>query len=364
MEDQDLQQELTGIREQYQQEYEKLEREIKESEINAQQLSTDIEKLGQREAKVSGRVHDFETNLDRYEKADVKNIYSSLLDMRVRLQMMRANLEQSKLKQESMRERRELVGDFVELIDQLIKLGISGGGNGRGGGEEFNEHDLVTNIIQVQEEEKERIALQMHDGPAQSMSNLVLRAEICHRLLNHNADQASSELTSLKTAINSSLQDIRKFIFDLRPMTLDDLGLVPTIRRFASEFGESYNIEINVMENGLSDRLARHYEITLFRFIQEALNNIQKHSRAKKARVVLTASEGQLQIIIEDEGEGFDINILSDNAHNRRNKGIPSMKQHIEMLLHGELGIQSTPGQGTRVVANVPIQYNTPGGEE
>ena len=82
----------------------------------------------------------------------------------------------------------------------------------------------------------------MHDGPAQSMSNLVLRAEICQRLIDRDLDQARSELIGLKTAINTTLQDTRRFIFDLRPMTLDDLGLVPTLRRYTAQFGEKSSL--------------------------------------------------------------------------------------------------------------------------
>ena len=214
---------------------------------------------------------------------------------------------------------------------------------------------LRANIIQAQEKERLRISLQMHDGPAQSMSNLVLRAEICQRLMDRDLDQARAELSSLKTAINTTLQDTRKFIFDLRPMTLDDLGLVPTLRRFATQFGEKNNLEVTLMVQNMEGRLPSHYEVTIFRFIQEALNNVAKHASAGQARVLLDAASGNLQIVVEDDGRGFHVSDTLSDESNRRNMGVASMRQQAEVLLRGEFGIESAIGRGTRVAAAVPL---------
>ncbi|RRR69943.1 MAG: sensor histidine kinase, partial [Candidatus Viridilinea halotolerans] len=151
------------------------------------------------------------------------------------------------------------------------------------------------------------------------------------------------------------LQDTRKFIFDLRPMTLDDLGLVPTLRRYASQFAEKGSLEVNLMIQNLEHRLPGHYEVTIFRFIQEALNNVVKHSGANQARVMLDVADSTLQILVEDDGSGFHVADTLENASARRNMGVASMRQQIEVLLRGEFGIESAMGRGTRVAATIPL---------
>lgn len=180
---------------------------------------------------------------------------------------------------------------------------------------------MIANIIQSQESERLRISLQMHDGPAQAMSNLVLRAEICQRLLDRDLDQARAELVALKTAVNNTLQETRKFIFDLRPMTLDDLGLVPTLRRYVAQVAEKHKIDINLMVQNLDQRLPGHYEVTIFRFIQEAINNVVRHSGATQARVMLENSDNVLQILIEDNGNGFAVKEAIASAGTARTWG-------------------------------------------
>jgi two-component system sensor histidine kinase DegS len=345
----------------YRQEVDRLRREMSEIDVMVRQNTTDVDKLAQREITVANRVRDLEVNLEKYSKAEIKNFYTTAQEVQMRLHMMRAQLDQLKDRQKTMQERYELIEEFLELLENaqgIAPTRTNGDNEGEQRSGDNDNNDVIVNIIQAQEEERRRISLQMHDGPAQSMANLVLRAEICQRLLEKDAEQARSELAGLKTAINTMLQDIRKFVFDLHPMTLEDLGLVPTIRRFASEFGEKNNLEVNIMVNGLESRMPIHYEVTLFRFIQEALNNVARHAQAHQVRVLLNVSEEILQIIVEDDGEGFHVNeVLSDDS-GRRNLGITGMRQQIEVLLRGEFGIESAIGRGTRVAGNVPLSLN------
>lgn len=359
MAESNLKEELEIIRNNYRDEQERIQRELNEVDVMVRQASSDVEKLAQREISVANRVRDLEVNLEKYGKAEIKNFYTTAQEVQMRLQMMRSQLEQLQDRQKAMQARHKLLSDIGEILNEV--LGTFGGAKTADAAPSQGDNDstsMIMNIIQAQEKERLRISLQMHDGPAQSMSNLVLRAEICQRLLERSPDQASAELTSLKSSINTTLQDIRKFIFDLRPMILDDLGLVPTIRRFASEFGDSNNLEVNIMVHGMEGRLPSHYEVTLFRFIQEALNNIARHAGANQARVLLNVSEGTLQVIVEDDGNGFHISDVLADQTGRRNMGINNMRQQIEVLLRGEFGIESAIGRGTRVAATVPLHQN------
>jgi two-component system sensor histidine kinase DegS len=350
----ETQQRIEALRDGYREEQDRIRRELNEVDVLVRQGTSDVEKLGHRELSVSNRLRDLDVNIDKYSKAEIKNFYTTAQEVQMRLQMMRGQLEQLQARQASLRTRQNQLSELVATLDELV--GASGGsGSGAGGAVAEDAEDTLANIIQAQEKERLRISLQMHDGPAQAMSNLVLRAEICQRLMERDPEQARSELSSLKTAINTTLQDTRKFIFDLRPMTLDDLGLVPTLRRFATQFGEKNSLEVNLMVQNMESRLPSHYEVTIFRFIQEALNNIAKHAKASQANVLLDASGGALQIVVEDDGGGFAVAETLANPNNRRNMGITNMRQQAEVLLRGEFGIESQFGRGTRVAAAVPL---------
>src|SRR5262249_348424 len=127
----------------------------------------------------------------------------------------------------------------------------------------------ILRIIDAQEKERQLLARQMHDGPASSLSNLVLQAEVVERLFNLDPTQARTELGVLKTAVNATFQRTRDFIFNLRPMMLDDLGLFPTLRRYVQEYQNKTQINAQLTIMGKDRRLPAHTEVILFRVIQE-----------------------------------------------------------------------------------------------
>ncbi|MBX0328727.1 sensor histidine kinase [Oscillochloris sp. ZM17-4] len=350
----DLMQKIEQARDSYREEQERTRREMSEVETLVRQSSGEVDKLGQREMSVSNRVRDLEVNLDKYSKEEIKNFFAAAQEVQMRLQIMRAQLEQMQGRRDMLKARYAQLGEVIALFDDAVGAMRNGGASSPSGGE-ADTQTMIANIIQSQENERLRISLQMHDGPAQSMSNLVLRAEICQRLIDRDLDQARSELTGLKTAINTTLQDTRRFIFDLRPMTLDDLGLVPTLRRYTAQLGEKNNLEINLMIQNLEQRLPSHYEVTIFRFVQEALNNVVRHANANQVRLLLDVTDGILQILIEDDGGGFHVNEMLASANARKNMGIAGMRQQVEALLRGEFNIESAIGRGTRIAAAIPM---------
>lgn len=328
---------------------EKTRRDLSELETLLRQTSTEVEKLAQREMTVANRLRDLEVNLEKYSKADIKNFYTSAQEVQMRLLMMRSQLEQLQFRHQALKARQSQLFEIASALEPLMALDTGGARRALDEG-----GDRIASIIEAQEKERLRISLQMHDGPAQSMSNLVLRAEICQRLLDRDIEQARAELSALKSAINTSLQDTRRFIFDLRPMILDDLGLVPTLRRYVQQFGDKNKLEVNLTVQNMDARLPSHYEVALFRFIQEALNNVVRHANASQARVLLDNSGGSIHVSVEDDGAGFHINEVLSEESGRRNLGIETLRQQAEALLRGEFGIESAVGRGTRVAAVVP----------
>jgi two-component system sensor histidine kinase DegS len=221
------------------------------------------------------------------------------------------------------------------------------------GADDVSSKEMISQVIQAQEDERFRVSRQIHDGPAQTMTNLVLRAEICERLLDFDMVRAKAELSGLKSVVNATLQDTRRFIFDLRPMILDDLGLEPTLRRYVQQYTDKHKIDVGVNINGLNGRLPGALEVAIFRMVQEALTNVAQHAHAKRAQVNIDANGDMVTVTVEDEGAGF--NTEDSKLTDPKYKGLVTMLRRAEML-NGRIAIESTPGRGTRIVANLPIE--------
>ena len=337
--------------ESYRQEQETNRRESEEIDRLLRQLQMDADKLTQRELSASSQLRHLQGNLERFSKEEIRNIFAGVQEIQVRLLSVRAQIEHLQTKRQRLLARQE---ELQTLLPLLYEASIVPTPSTVAPPSSTQPSDsLISEVMEAQEKERQRISLQMHDGPAQMLSNLVLRAEICERLLVRDPEQARSELGGLKKSINSTLQDTRRFIFDLRPMILDDLGLIPTLRRYAQDFGEKFGLTIGVTAQNMDNRLPRHYEVALFRFVQEALTNVAKHANAGGVRVVLSLMGDDLRVVIEDDGMGFNPSEMLADRPGRRAMGVAIMRQQIETLLHGQLSIDSAPGQGTRVMAMI-----------
>jgi len=200
------------------------------------------------------------------------------------------------------------------------------------------------------EEERMRIARDMHDGPAQSMANLVLQAEILERLMARDPKLVSKELIDFKSGVRAVLDDTRRLIFDLRPMTLDDLGLVPTLRKFLKDYSDKTGVETHLRVSGEEGRLPGTYEPTLFRIIQEATNNVRKHAEARTVEVIITFAPRSVAANVKDDGRGFDVAATEARLDASRNLGMISMRERAD-LEKGTLQIHSQLGQGTEIRA-------------
>lgn len=214
---------------------------------------------------------------------------------------------------------------------------------------------LSLRIIKAQEEERQRVARDIHDGPAQLMSNVVLKTEICEKLMDVDMLRARDELKQLKKIVKDSIQDIRKIIYDLRPMSLDDLGLIPTLQRFALSFQEQSGVIVSFRTRGEFENIPTSVALTIFRVIQEATNNIRKHAQAKNMSISIEVVEKSLKLFITDDGKGFDMEeVRQREASVEGGFGLFSMRERIE-LIEGSFDMVSSPGKGTRLAVTLPI---------
>ena len=266
----------------------------------------------------------------------------------MRLFMMRGQQEQLQKHQQGLEQQSQRLLRIVESASQIAPGDVTFQAGG-GGGSQSN----VVRVIEAQENERQRLARQIHDGPAQSLTNLILQAEICERLFEADPAQARVELGNLKNATTTTFQKIRDFILTLRPMMLDDLGLVPTLKQYIQDYEEKTGLSVNWTVMGRETRLPSHTEVTIFRVIQELLTNINKHAHAAHVQVSLDFQNGSVIANVEDDGSGFDVGEIQGAGQQRKGLGLTTIQERTEML-GGEIQIESRIGRGTKARIQIP----------
>lgn len=337
----------------------------KELEIIKNQTSETIRQVDEMEKKeryARIRLMTVDRNFKKFTEEDIKKAYETAAEFQLKLSLVRERETQLRLKRDELDRSLKLQMETMEKAEALVSqvgvvLGFIGGNlrdlNLKVESLQQNQQ-LGLQIILAQEEERKRVAREIHDGPAQSMANVVLRMEFCEKLIDMDVEKLRQELNELKDSVRNTLQDVRKIIFDLRPMALDDLGFVPAIRRYIADFEEKNLIPVKLSINGQEQRFHGALEIALFRLIQESLNNVKKHAKATEVTVSVKIETDYIKVAVKDNGKGFEIDKISDN-HHRDSFGLISMQERVE-LLGGEWDIKSAPGKGTNINFLVPIK--------
>ncbi len=212
--------------------------------------------------------------------------------------------------------------------------------------------ELLKKAINAQEEERKRIARELHDDTSQALAALLFAAE--EGLEMKDPVEVSRRLESMRDLSQRTLDGVHKIIFDLRPSMLDHLGLVPALRWLAESRLESKGIRVSIEETSLSRRLPAEIETAIFRMVQEAISNIARHSGARNASILFRFDEYNAVVTVEDDGIGFDVEDWSIFPDSARGLGLLSMQERVA-LLGGDLEIDSNQGSGTRIFIRVPI---------
>ncbi|PID82848.1 MAG: hypothetical protein CSB15_01195 [Clostridiales bacterium] len=196
-------------------------------------------------------------------------------------------------------------------------------------------------IIRAQEEERKRISREMHDGPAQHMAGMVMNVDYCEKLLESNPDRLKSELQQLKVQLKEGAKNIRRIIFDLMPVSLEDLGLIPTLENYIEGLNSRFaiNIEFSYKKNDMID-IPDIIRLSVFRIIQEALNNAIKHADADNVFVEVIVSKESIELSVLDDGKGLsDDNYMPDYGEDS-GFGMYGIKERVR-LLNGSIKIES-----------------------
>lgn len=207
-------------------------------------------------------------------------------------------------------------------------------------------------ILEGQEEERKRIAMDIHDGIGQMLSSLKFQIESID-LQNHS--KAEEKLEELRLLTKQLIKEVRKVTFNLKPTVLGDYGLQAALKVFTKEIGKLIDIKLSFHTEGELPRISQKMENNIFRIVQEAINNAIKYSGAEAVEISLAQKDGEIVITVKDEGKGFDEKMLeSRNANIESGRGFFNMYERTEYL-NGTLEINSKPGKGTSVVLRVPV---------
>ena len=354
---------VLALEEECQRELEQSTQSLHEIALLLQKTNQEVERLATKELQLANRVRDMEMHLDNYGREDIRDLYSTSHEIQLRLFMMRSQAEQLQNRQQHIKEYEEklrLLVDLLQVQQMQVEGGtvplpprqtgsLSTGGTSIISGTRIIDQPNVLGIIEAQEDERLRISRQIHDGPTQTLTNLILRAEICERLIDRDIAEARSELNSLKAMINNSLQDTRRMIFELRPMILDDLGLVPTLRRYMTELGRLKQVQAEVSgpehELGLNNTM----QVALFRFTQSILSAMLAEGTAEHLEVRVERDGMLARIVIDATALQGDRTGIEERLEED-----PHLHQRLTML-NANLTTEQRTNRGFLVEVNIPI---------
>lgn len=352
--------EIFRIGEQCRQDYENLVDELKDIKTVVLETIDAGDQLEIQSRFARKRLSEVSKHFNEYSESEVREAYEKAHSLQMDLSMNRHLEKQYRERRDDIERRLLGLNETIERADHLVTQ-ISVVMNylvsdlkqvGEVLEDAKQKQDFGLRIIGAQEEERKRLSREIHDGPAQMMANVMMRSDLIERIYKeHGTDEAFKEIRSLKMMVRSALYEVRRIIYDLRPMALDDLGLVPTLKKYLKTIEEyHHSTKIQFTTIGKEARLPAKYEVALFRLIQESVQNALKHAEATTITVKVEMGREQVIVMIKDDGKGFDKNEKKQDSF-----GLIGMKERVE-LLSGEISIDSKVGVGTIIMINVPIK--------
>lgn len=321
------------------------------SKVNKQTKDRDELKLLAQESRK--KLSDVSSNFNLYSQQDIEQAYIEANKLQLKLtkkenelKLLLNNIEslESRLSEnEELHSKSTDILNKIDVISEYLSYDFSKKDN--------EPQNNTIKWIMLMENEKGRISRDIHDGPAQSVASLVIKTDIIKKLLTKNTSMTNiqNELNDLKYQLRSVINEIRKIIYDLRPSSLNELGIIDSIKGLISKTKENkqINIEFQLIEN--SQIKSTTSQITCYRVIQECLTNIVKHAKAENVNICLDIEPNYIKIKVNDDGIGFD---MTEAKGKDNSFGLSSIKERIA-LMNGEVDITSTP-DGTTINASIP----------
>jgi two-component system, NarL family, sensor histidine kinase UhpB len=215
----------------------------------------------------------------------------------------------------------------------------------------------ASQILHAQEEERKRIARELHDETSQVLTSLLISLALLEETV--TAPEARARVAETRALAHQTLRAVRNLSIDLRPSALDDLGLLPALRWYIKEYQQNVGIEVELSVTGCKERLPADLETAMYRIVQESLTNTAKHAHARKAWVTVVEDGKQVRVQVRDDGHGFDVAVVLKTPWQDRGLGLAGMMERAS-LLDGSVKITSRPGAGTTVDIVIPIRQGVP----
>ncbi|WP_186668975.1 sensor histidine kinase [Sporosarcina sp. BP05] len=348
------------ISEQSRQSFDDMKKELATVKIDISRAITEGDYLENMTGHSRKRLADVSKNFMNYSEEQVRQAYEVANDLHVRLSVNQMEEKQLRVRRDDLDRRLAALLDTIERADQLVNqvatvinyLTSDLKNVGEALENARHKQDFSIRIIQAQEEERKRLSRDIHDGPAQMLANVMIRTGLIEKIfVEKGPTPALDELADLKVMVRNALYEVRRIIYDLRPMALDDLGLIPTLRKYLSTIEEyEKGVEIHFQNSGQEQRFQTNFEVSVFRLVQESVSNALKHGKSKDIWVKTEWLRDIMNIIIKDNGQGFHQSEVKDKSF-----GLIGMRERID-LLKGDMTIASTPGNGTMIHFRIPLR--------
>jgi len=343
-------------------EQESLKMQLTQIKQEVAKVINEVDVFEKQDKVMRKKLAEVSSDFHKYTEKDVKEVYERAFEVRVKfhakkseekgLRERRTQLELALKKTMKSIESGEKVASQVSIAlgylegDMFLALERT---------DKNSEMFLGIKVLEAQEDERRRIARDIHDGPAQHMANAVMKVDICDMIIKKDLEEGLKELASLKESVKVALKEVRNIIFDLRPMSLDDLGLNQTIQEMIKSIIKDSHMDIKLRLKPVQEEIESIIQVAVYRIIQEVFNNIKKHSKAKNAEVKLDFGTKYLMLIISDDGVGFNVEETLKQVKTKASSyGLIGIFDRVNQL-QGTIEIKSTQGTGTAYTVKLPI---------
>jgi len=352
---------MFDIAENVRNEYNALKKELSVAREKLLLVMSEVNMFESQVSKGRERLCEVNKNYDTYPEEVVEQIYDKVNNLVIVLAEKREEERNAIQLRNSLEQRvktySQVLGDTEKLISQVsVAINFLDGNLSSviKNINDFNEKSFLgIQIIEALELERERVARDIHDGPAQSFANLSLSIELIKKLLDVDKDKALFELDQMKLTTKENLTEMRKVIYDLKPFDISELGLIDCINHLIESFSEGSGVIFNLKTLSKITFKNDLINMTIFRIIRESLNNIKKYAHAKNVDIIIEQSDQFLNLSIFDDGVGFDPKkVLTNSEHGF---GLASIKRQCSYL-QATFDITTEPGKGTKIKIRMPLE--------
>lgn len=352
---------LLDIVETAREEHELLKNELSLIKSEIDRVIGEVDRLTLKDKMVRNKLAEVSKAFKTHSEVDIKRAYDAASEVKVEL--MSANKEEQLLKirrtalEMSLKRALKNIQNAEHVVHQVTIAVTYLKGEILSAIDEIGNEGMAmgVRILEAQENERMRISRDIHDGPAQQIASIVMKADFCERIAKQDIDKGLSELSELKEQARKALKEVRGIIHDLRPMSLDDLGLNETVETYAMEFAKENDIRIHVKSGKIVTEIEPIIKVAVYRLVQELLNNIKKHSKCKNVSIQLEYGTKYLRLTVMDDGVGFDVATTLEQLKKKHiSYGLLGIYDRVNQF-KGEINIHSKLSEGTTVMIKLPV---------